>query len=43
MVVVLVLLNIWYDYYHPMGIMFDVVLAVALLIRYASNSEEANP
>jgi len=33
-VVVVVLLNLWYDYYHPLGIMFDVVLALVLLVRY---------
>jgi hypothetical protein len=27
-------LNVWYDYHHPLGIMFDVVLAVGLLIWY---------
>jgi hypothetical protein len=36
---VLVLLNIWYDYYHPIGIMFDVVLALVLLVRYVGKSE----
>jgi hypothetical protein len=34
-----VLLNIWYDYHHPLGIIFDVVLASALLIWYVSKSE----
>jgi hypothetical protein len=33
---VLVLLNIWFDYYHPLGIVFDVVLAVFLLIWFSS-------
>jgi hypothetical protein len=36
--VVLILLNTWYDYYHPLGIIFDVVLAVVLLIWYLSKS-----
>jgi hypothetical protein len=38
-VVALVLLNIWYDCYHPLGIMFDLVLAVGLLIWYLSKSK----
>jgi hypothetical protein len=36
--VVLILLNIWYDYYHPLGIIFDVILAVVLLIWYLNKS-----
>ena len=35
---VLILLNVWYDYHHPLGIMFDVVLAVGLVIGYLSKS-----
>jgi hypothetical protein len=41
MVGVLVLLNIWYDYYHPLGIIFDVVVAVVLLIWYLNKSRSA--
>jgi hypothetical protein len=37
-VAVLVALNVWYDYYHPLGIMFDVVGAVVLLIWYLGKS-----
>ena len=40
-VVVLLALNVWYDYYHPLGIMFDVVLGVGLLIWYLSKSKAA--
>ncbi len=35
---VLILLNVWYDYYHPLGIIFDVVVAVVLLIWYLNKS-----
>jgi hypothetical protein len=35
---VLILLNVWYDYYHPLGIIFDVILAVVLLIWYLHKS-----
>jgi hypothetical protein len=38
-VAVLLALNVWYDYHHPLGIMFDVVLAVGLLIWYLSKSK----
>ncbi len=27
-VALLLALNVWYDYHHPLGIMFDVVLGV---------------
>ncbi len=40
-VVVVLALNIWYDYYHPLGIVFDVVLAVVLLIWYLNKSKPA--
>jgi hypothetical protein len=39
--VVLILLNIWYDYYHPLGILFDFIGAVALLVWYLSKSTPA--
>jgi len=28
MVGVLILLNVWFDYYHPIGIIFDVIIGV---------------
>ena len=37
----LMLLNIWYDYYHPLGIMFDVIGGVVLLIWYLNKSTPA--
>jgi hypothetical protein len=40
-VVVVLALNIWYDYYHPLGILFDVVLAVVLFIWCLSKSKPA--
>jgi hypothetical protein len=41
LVTLLILLNVWYDYYHPLGIMFDVVLAVALFVWYLNKSTPA--
>lgn len=38
-VALLLALNVWYDYHHPLGIMFDVVLAVGLLVWYLSKSK----
>jgi hypothetical protein len=35
---VLVLLNVWFDYYHPLGIIIDVILVVVLLTRYLGKS-----
>jgi hypothetical protein len=40
-VVVVLALNVWYDYHHPLGIVFDVVLGVGLLIWYLSKSTPA--
>jgi hypothetical protein len=40
-VVVLGALNVWYDYYHPLGIVFDVVGAVVVLIWYLNKSTPA--
>ena len=30
----LIFVNLWYDYYHPLGIIIDIIIAVALLIGY---------
>jgi hypothetical protein len=38
-VVAVVLLNFWYDYRHPLGILFDVIVALVLVVRYVSKSE----
>jgi len=26
-------LNLWYDYYHPLGWLFDVVIIIAVLFK----------
>jgi hypothetical protein len=33
-IVLLLGLNFWFDYQHPLGIMFDVVILVVLAITY---------
>jgi hypothetical protein len=34
-IVALVLgLNFWFDYYHPLGLIFDLLVGVVLLFRY---------
>jgi len=38
-VVGVVLLNIWYDFRHPIGTVFDVVCVLALLILELRKSE----
>ena len=38
-VVAVVLLNFWYDYRHPLGILVDVIIALVLVVRYVSRSE----
>jgi hypothetical protein len=40
-VVAVIAANVWYDYYHHQGILFDVVVAVVLLIWYLSKSTPA--
>jgi hypothetical protein len=32
------LLNAWYDYYHPRGIITDVIIGVVLLVVYFKKS-----
>jgi len=41
-VVIVVALNIWFDYYHPLGIIFDVIFVVVLLIRFIGKSKPAS-
>jgi len=33
-----VILNLWYDYYHPLGIIFDVIIGTIILVAYAKKS-----
>jgi len=37
----IVALNIWLDYYHPGGIVLDVIIVLALLIKYDSGPDKA--
>lgn len=34
-VLLLVGLNFWFDYYHPLGAVFDVVIVIALAISHS--------
>ena len=34
---VLLILNFWYDYDHPLGIFFDVIIGIALLLRWSKS------
>jgi hypothetical protein len=38
-VLLLVLLNIWYDYYSPSAIVFDVLAAIALFVWYRKSRQ----
>ncbi len=38
LIAAVVLLNSWYDYYHPLGIIFDVIIAAFLLVAYLNKS-----
>jgi hypothetical protein len=31
----LILINLWYDYYHPLGLIFDLIIAVGIFVGYA--------
>ena len=37
----IVALNIWFDYHHPGGIVLDVIIVLALLIKYDSGQDNA--
>jgi hypothetical protein len=39
----LVALNIWFDYYHPFGIVLDVVIVLALFVYYGRTLSLINP
>jgi hypothetical protein len=38
---IVILLNIWYDYKHPAGILFDVGVLVVALVRNLNKSNSA--
>jgi len=31
LVALLAIANLWYDYYHPVGLLFDIIIAIFLL------------
>jgi hypothetical protein len=37
-ILALIALNIWYDYYHPLGVIFDVIFVIILLTRDPNKS-----
>ena len=37
----IVALNVWFDYYHPGGIVLDVIFVLAVLIKYDSGPDRA--
>ncbi len=36
-VAVVILLNLWYDYCHPLGIFFDIVIVIVLIAKGAGS------
>ncbi len=40
-IIIVVGLNIWFDYYHPRGIVLDVIIVLVLLIKYDSGPDKA--
>jgi len=40
-IVPVIALDIWFDYYHRGGIVLDVIILLALAIRYGSRREES--
>jgi len=34
----IILLNVWFDYYHPLGIIFDVIVGLVILVVYLKES-----
>jgi hypothetical protein len=35
-IVVILVLNVWFDYYHRLGILLDVILLLGLLVGYVN-------
>jgi len=33
-IAVIVGLNVWYDYYHPLGLIFDAIILIVLAVRW---------
>jgi hypothetical protein len=40
MVAVLVILNGWWDYYHPSGILYDVIIVIIWAVRSDRRSRD---
>ena len=38
MVAILIGLNGWFDYYHPLGLLFDIIIVIALVVVWARQS-----
>jgi hypothetical protein len=38
LIAAVLLLNFWYGYYHLLGIIFDVIIVVGLLVAYFNKS-----
>jgi hypothetical protein len=36
-----VALDIWFDYYHPRGIVLDVIIVLALFIKFGLGEDRA--
>jgi hypothetical protein len=34
LIAAVVALSIWWDLYHPLGILFDIVIVIVLVVRY---------
>ena len=34
----MILLNFWFDYYHPLGFIIDVILGLIILVVYLIKS-----
>jgi hypothetical protein len=36
-----IVLNLWFDYYHPLGILIDIIIALVLLFNYLDSRRDA--
>ena len=39
-VLVVVVLNCWFDYYHPLGILFDIIIVLVWAVRSDARSRK---
>jgi hypothetical protein len=39
-IAVIVGLNLWYDFYHPLGFFFDAIIVIVLIVKWPRGSQK---